>query len=328
MNNSYHLIKDVLAAQNIVDTSSRTLFLNGLRDDIFEIDNLYIHQPFKPYSHQENLEDINGLYDLIMIIGTKHVKETQYYISLGLQHLNKDGHLIIAADNKENGKRLDKWLKEAGSETQSFSGNKAKCILVKKDGDYKPEKLKEWQKAGEIQKNQDGFYAQPGLFSWNKIDPASKLLIETIDEPLKGHIADFGCGYGFLSHSAKSEYEGIKSLCGYDADKRALICYKKNIPVSDICEVTTHWIDLGKVYDSKHKYDFILMNPPFHEGRKDTSALGEQFIKNASRSLKRKGILWMVANRHLPYEKILKEEFFNFEKKAETNNYKVFRATK
>ena len=70
------------------------------------------------------------------------------------------------------------------------------------------------------------------------------------------------------------------------------------------------------------------MNPPFHEGRKDKPDLGIAFIKNASKSLRKKGVLWMVANKHLPYEQTLNSEFFKIEKIVEKDGFKIFRAEK
>jgi 16S rRNA (guanine1207-N2)-methyltransferase len=55
----------------------------------------------------------------------------------------------------------------------------------------------------------------------------------------------------------------------------------------------------------QRQYDAVVMNPPFHSGKKEDIALGESFIRAAWNSLKRGGRLFFVANRHLPYEKII-----------------------
>ncbi len=51
------------------------------------------------------------------------------------------------------------------------------------------------------------------------------------------------------------------------------------------------------------------MNPPFHTSRNADPALGQAFIAAAARVLKPSGHLWIVANRHLPYEATLAEQF-------------------
>ncbi|HQR91188.1 MAG TPA: methyltransferase, partial [Caulobacter sp.] len=45
-------------------------------------------------------------------------------------------------------------------------------------------------------------------------------------------------------------------------------------------------------------------------------------------SLRKGGDLWLVANRHLPYEAILNEQFAKVRLAGETNGYKVYEARK
>jgi 16S rRNA (guanine1207-N2)-methyltransferase len=53
------------------------------------------------------------------------------------------------------------------------------------------------------------------------------------------------------------------------------------------------------------------MNPPFHDGKRASPALGQAFIEAAAGMLRPKGRLLMVANRHLPYEESLAQRFRN-----------------
>gem|GEM_PF-6787894 len=72
--------------------------------------------------------------------------------------------------------------------------------------------------------------------------------------------------------------------------------------------------------------DVVVTNPPFHKGRAATPELGQGFIRAAARVLKPKGALWLVANRHLPYEKTLDEAFASQEVVAQNAGFKVIRA--
>ena len=64
-----------------------------------------------------------------------------------------------------------------------------------------------------------------------------------------------------------------------------------------------HWHDVATGLPAR--YDFIVSNPPFHQGRADEPDLGRAFIAAAAAALKPGGRLWLVANRHLPYEAVL-----------------------
>ncbi len=52
--------------------------------------------------------------------------------------------------------------------------------------------------------------------------------------------------------------------------------------------------------------DFVIMNPPFHEGGKEDRGLGLAFISVAAALLRPGGVCRMVANIALPYESRLK----------------------
>lgn len=68
------------------------------------------------------------------------------------------------------------------------------------------------------------------------------------------------------------------------------------------------------------------MNPPFHTGRAGTPALGQDFIRAAASMLRPKGQLWLVANRHLPYESTLDEAFALQQIVEQNAGFKVIRA--
>ena len=75
-------------------------------------------------------------------------------------------------------------------------------------------------------------------------------------------------------------------------------------------------------------YDAIVCNPPFHTGRASTPALGQAIIEAAARALRPGGRFYMVANRGLPYEPMLKASFASFETLADNNKFRVTRAVR
>jgi len=86
-----------------------------------------------------------------------------------------------------------------------------------------------------------------------------------------------------------------------------------------------HWLDLAQE-PAPATYDAIVCNPPFHTGRASTPALGQKIIEVASRALKPQGLFYMVANRGLPYEPVLKQHFASFEPLADNNKFRISRA--
>jgi 16S rRNA (guanine1207-N2)-methyltransferase len=70
------------------------------------------------------------------------------------------------------------------------------------------------------------------------------------------------------------------------------------------------------------------MNPPFHAGRAAEPAIGQGMILAACRALKPGGRLYLVANRHLPYEQVLAKEFRKSGEAVRDARYKVLWAVR
>jgi 16S rRNA (guanine1207-N2)-methyltransferase len=74
--------------------------------------------------------------------------------------------------------------------------------------------------------------------------------------------------------------------------------------------------------------DFVVMNPPFHESGHENQSLGQSFIQSAAAMLRTGGMLWLTANRHLPYEAILTPLFRRVTMVHEGGGYKIYQAQK
>ncbi len=168
----------------------------------------------------------------------------------------------------------------------------------------------------------DGFHTAPGVFSADSIDPASALLLKSLPTKRGTRIADLGAGWGFLS--AKLIDDTLRSLHLVEADHTALTCARANVTDP---RAQFHWADATK-WSTPEPLDMVIMNPPFHTSRSADPTLGQGFITSAARNLTRNGQLWMVANRHLPYEATLAEAFARVDEVAGDNRFKVFHASR
>ncbi len=172
----------------------------------------------------------------------------------------------------------------------------------------------------------DGMRIPPVIFSSDGPDPASVLLARNFDGRLGGRVADFGAGWGYLGVEALRRCPEITGLDSYEADRLALDACRANLaPLAGERDLTFHWCDLltEKPVD---RYDRIVMNPPFHEGRAARPEIGIGFIGAASRALKPGGHLLMVANRNLPYEVALEANFRKVNLLAEEGGFKIVEA--
>ena len=108
-----------------------------------------------------------------------------------------------------------------------------------------------------------------------------------------------------------------------EAEALSLTCARQNVTDP---RAQFHWADATTF--SAPAFDGIVMNPPFHTGRTADPSLGRSFIQAAARLLTPNGKLWMVANRHLPYEPTLNDCFRTVDTLGGNSAFKVFYAHK
>lgn len=153
-------------------------------------------------------------------------------------------------------------------------------------------------------RTEDGWLTAPGVFSADGVDPASALLAEQLPE-LSGYGADLGAGWGYLSARVLARFAKVKALDLVEAEHAALDCARGNVTDE---RAAFHWAD-ATGWRPGRMLDFVIMNPPFHRGRSQDPELGRAFIRAAAGMLSPRGQLFLVANAHLGYEKVMAEYF-------------------
>jgi 16S rRNA (guanine1207-N2)-methyltransferase len=166
-----------------------------------------------------------------------------------------------------------------------------------------------------------GFWTAPGVFSADGVDIASALLADALPAKLGKQVCDLGAGWGFLSAHALTR-DGVEAVHLVEAQHIALECAKRNVTDP---RAVFHWAD-ATTWEPAHKMDTVVMNPPFHVGRAAEPQIGQAFVAAAARLLTPQGHLWMVANRHLPYEAELKTRFVQVEEIGGDARFKLFHA--
>lgn len=167
----------------------------------------------------------------------------------------------------------------------------------------------------------DGFTTTAGVFSADGPDPGSVMLAQALPDQLPAEIADLGAGWGYLGRQALAR-SGVKTLHLVEADHAALACARQNLPDP---RAQFHWADATR-WQPPAPLGGVIMNPPFHTGRKGDPQLGQAFIRAAAAALAPSGKLWMVANRHLPYESHLQELFRTVEEIGGDTRFKLIAA--
>lgn len=171
------------------------------------------------------------------------------------------------------------------------------------------------------------FRTAPGMFSWDRVDRGSALLVEHLPTELSGPVADFGAGWGYLSAHVLDRCPAVTLLHLYEADFASLEAAKTNLADRGNASVAFHWHDLITERVEK-RFDAIVMNPPFHTGRAAEPSLGQKMIEVAAAALTPRGRLFLVANTGLPYERTLAAKFASQKEIARRDGFKVIEAAR
>lgn len=259
--------------------------------------------------------------DEAMVYAPPGVLERRYTLALTLLALKVGGRLDVMAPKDKGGSRLNKELTAFGLDVgETSKAHHRRCVVIRPEtmtgideaiaagGPRKVEGLDAW--------------SQPGVFAWDRIDGGSALLAEHLPV-LKGAGADLGCGYGALA-TVVLRSEAVTALRLVDLDRRAVEAARRNVTDN---RATFEWAD-ARTLDDTGDLDFVVMNPPFHDGGAEDRRLGQAFVRKAAGLMKKGGVLWLVANRHLPYEAELNAAFKRVTPVTEGGGYKLFEAVR
>lgn len=264
-------------------------------------------------------------FDGALILLGKHRGENDNRVAEALARV-KAGGLIVVAGGKEDGVQpMRKRLAGLGIEAEHMPKYHGVALWFAKpqDADAAIAKL-----AARDTLVDGRFHTRPGMFSHDRIDDGSELLASRLPESFDGNAADFGAGWGYLSTMLATRSPRTSRIDLFEADFDALEYAKANL--AENCPRLTarfFWQDLTRE-PAKEKYDLVIMNPPFHQGHAAEPGLGQTMIKAAAQALRGGGQLLLVANRGLPYEAILAEDFREHGETCRNARFKVLWAKK
>ena len=158
-----------------------------------------------------------------------------------------------------------------------------------------------------------------GVFSKDRVDFGSNLLLQSLPIFTCENILDIGCGYGTIGLSISKVYDNTNvMMC--DVNKRAIELTRNNILLNKINNAK---VIESNVYENiLDKYDVIITNPPIKAGKKVIL----EFLINAKIHLNDDGRLWFVMRKDQGAKSIQKmlNEHYNVEIKEKDKGFYIF----
>jgi 16S rRNA (guanine1207-N2)-methyltransferase len=165
----------------------------------------------------------------------------------------------------------------------------------------------------------------PGIFSFDRLDGGTQLLLDSLPDLHNLNLLDLGCGYGAIGLTTARF--GAASVDMVDANLLAVAASKRNIERQRLANARALASDVLSAVPDK-KYDLILSNPPFHTGRDVDYQVARAFIEQSYSALQTGGQLYLVANRFIRYERIMGDYFQQSDIIVQSSRFHILRGIK
>jgi len=164
------------------------------------------------------------------------------------------------------------------------------------------------------------FLTASGVFSKRRIDPGTRLLIESMLLPKKGCALDIGCGYGAVGVGAAAFNPSLYVIL-VDVNARAVWLARQNVEKNMVSNAE---VRRGSLYAPVEDltFDCILSNPPVSAGMETVRAM----IAEAPRHMVCGGVFQMVLKSKIGGKRlrmVFEEAFGNVEVLARGSGYRV-----
>jgi 16S rRNA (guanine1207-N2)-methyltransferase len=150
--------------------------------------------------------------------------------------------------------------------------------------------------------------SKPGVFAWDRLDGGTARLVDAMEIDRGDRVLDLGCGTGLAGvAAARRAPEGQVVLV--DADLRAVRSAQRTLEANGVGNGEVLLSDGASQVFSGDLFDVVVTNPPFHQGREVDYQVAHQFVRDAREVLRPEGRLFLVSNRFIRYEDLIREAF-------------------
>ncbi|MGI5916368.1 MAG: methyltransferase [Anaerolineae bacterium] len=285
------------------------------------------------------LPPARDMYDVILMSLPKGRDLARLFLLSAYKALRDGGRLYLAGANKAGIKSVasDAEALFGRSTVLGYKGGHRAILLIRPSRANEPELPSIYRAPG----IEEGTFAEfdvsvgehvyhirsrPGVFSWEHLDAGTRLLLEHTPIHVTDRVLDVGCGYGIIGiHAARIAHKGHATLV--DVDALACQSARASLEANGIRHADVIIGDGLKAVGDRH-YTLILSNPPFHSGHRVTLNIAETFVRDAYTALEPRGRLVIVANRFLPYDRIMNEVFGAVTTLAQTSRFHLLLAEK
>jgi len=245
-------------------------------------------------------------HDLVIIAFPKSKAELNFTLAMIAHCVNDATKILLVGEKKGGIQSAAKLTQHILSCCQKVDSARHCMLFV---GLFQPEKL------SDVFNLQDWFTkyhitvegitltiaSLPGVFSQQKLDVGTALLLANLPNNMTGKTLDFGCGAGVISCFIGKKFSDV-TLSLLDVSALALTSAKESLALNGL---SGHVFPSNSLSDVNDKYQYVVSNPPFHQGIKTHYQASEDFLAGIKEKLNKQGNITIVANSFLRYHPIM-----------------------
>jgi 16S rRNA (guanine1207-N2)-methyltransferase len=266
-------------------------------------------------------------HDLVIIAFPKSKAELNFTLAMISHCINEKTKILLVGEKKGGIQSTPKLAKDLFAHCQKVDAARH-CLLFA--GLIKPEKLsipfniQDWFK--EYQITIEGIEltiaSLPGVFSQQKLDVGTALLLKNLPNKMAGKVLDFGCGAGVISCFIGKKFNDTQ-LSLLDVSALALASAQESLALNGLSGYVFPSNSLAKVSE---KYQHVVSNPPFHQGIKTHYQASEEFLAGINKKLNKKADITIVANSFLRYQPIMQQHIGNTRVISKAQGFTIYQA--
>jgi 16S rRNA (guanine1207-N2)-methyltransferase len=275
----------------------------------------------------DSIYQTQSCHDLVIIAFPKSKAELNFTLAMIAHCINDKTKIILVGEKKGGIQSAAKLTQNILSCCQKVDAARHCLLFV---GLFQPEKLsvafnlQEWFKKYQItiEGVQLTIASLPGVFSQQKLDVGTELLLSNLPNDMSGKVLDFGCGAGVISCFIGKKFSGT-NLSLLDVSALALTSAQESLALNGLSGTV---FPSNSLSDVNEHYHHVVSNPPFHQGVKTHYQASEDFLAGINKKLNKAGNITIVANSFLRYQPIMEAHIGNTRVITKEKGFTIYRA--
>lgn len=250
-----------------------------------------------------------------------------FLLFLARSRVAAGGSLWLVGENKGGIRGTEKRLADAGVAVETIdSARHCRLVKVSPKSAGEPFKLEDWLEVAaiDVPGSTLAVASLPGVFSAGRVDDGTALLLGTLASVRAGRVLDMGCGAGVIGAFLKKTNPAL-NVEMVDSNALAVVASQWTLRENQLDAKVQPSDGFSAVSGT---FDWIISNPPFHDGIATDFRFFERFITEAPRFLRPGGRLRIVANAHLKYLPAIDRAFGNARTITGNTRFRIYEAVK